>query len=88
MRAIGFTRRRLISVVMGETATLLLLGIGCGTACAVLAVLPHALINGLSPPVVEPLVILIGITLFGMLAGLAAVRQVSKMPLLESLRST
>ena len=88
MRAIGFSRRRLISVVMGETATLLILGIGCGTACAVLAVLPHALINGLDPPVVEPLVILIGITLFGMLAGLAAVRQVSKMPLLESLRST
>ena len=30
MRAIGFTRRRLASVVMGETAVLLLLGIGCG----------------------------------------------------------
>ena len=88
MRAIGFSRRRLGSVVMGETATLLILGIGCGAACAVLAVLPHAIINGLDPPVVEPLVILVGITLFGLLAGLAAVRRVSKMPLLESLRST
>lgn len=87
MRAIGFSRRRLVSVVMGETAILLLLGIGCGAVCAVLAVLPHALINGLDPPVVEPLVLLLGITLFGLCAGLAAVRGVSTMPLLESLRS-
>lgn len=88
MRAIGFSRRRLVSVVMGETATLLLLGIGCGAVCAVLAVLPHALINGLEPPVVEPLALLFGIALFGLCAGLAAVRRVSTMPLLESLRSS
>ncbi len=87
MRAIGFSRQRLTSVVMGETATLLLFGIGCGAVCAVLAVLPHALINGLEPPIVEPLVLLVGITLFGLCAGLAAVRRVSTMPLLESLRS-
>ncbi|MGI9468448.1 MAG: FtsX-like permease family protein [Rubripirellula sp.] len=87
MRAIGFSRQRLISVVMGETATLLLFGIGCGAVCAVVAVLPHALINGLEPPVVEPLLLLLGITLFGLCAGLAAVRRVSTMPLLESLRS-
>lgn len=87
MRAIGFSRKRLTSVVMGETATLLLLGIGCGALCAVLAVLPHSLINGLEPPIVEPLVLLVGIAFFGLLAGLAAVRRVSTMPLLESLRS-
>lgn len=87
MRAIGFSRHRLTSVVMGETVTLLLLGIGCGAVCAVVAVLPHALINGLEPPIVEPLVLLVGIGLFGLCAGLAAVRRVSTMPLLESLRS-
>jgi len=87
MRAIGFSRSRLVSVVIGETATLLLFGIGCGAICAVLAVLPHALINGLDPPVVEPLVLLLGIALFGLCAGLAAVRRVSTMPLLDALRS-
>lgn len=87
MRAIGFSRQSLTSVVMGETATLLLFGIGCGAICAVLAVLPHALINGLKPPILEPFILLIGITLFGLSAGLASVRRVSKMPLLESLRS-
>jgi ABC-type antimicrobial peptide transport system permease subunit len=87
MRAIGFTRKRLAGVVMSETASLLLMGIGCGAICAVLAVLPHAILNGLKPPIVEPLVIVFGIILFGMLAGLIAVRSVVRMPLLESLRS-
>ena len=87
MRAIGFSRRRLTSVVMGETAVLLFFGIGCGAVCAVLAVLPHALLNGLDPPIKESLVLLFGIMVFGLVAGLAAVRRVSTMPLLESLRS-
>ena len=87
MRAIGFTRKRLAGVVMSETASLLLTGIGCGAVCAVLAVLPHAILSGLKPPIVEPLAIVVGIILFGMLAGLIAVRSVARMPLLESLRS-
>ena len=87
MRAIGFTRRRLAAVVMVETASLLLMGIGCGATCAVLAVLPHAILSGLKPPLVEPLLIVLGIILFGMLAGLIAVRRVASMQLLESLRA-
>ena len=51
-----------------------------------LAVLPHAVINGLDPPVVEPLVLLLGIALFGLCAGLAAVRRVSTMHLMDALR--
>ena len=55
--------------------------------CAFLAVLPHAVISGLKPPIFEPLLIVIGIILFGLIAGLFAVRAVVRMPLLESLRS-
>jgi hypothetical protein len=87
MRAIGFTRRRLAAVVMTETASLLLMGIGCGVVCAVLAVFPHAIVSGLRPPIIEPLLIVLGIIMFGMLAGLIAVRRVTSMQLLESLRS-
>jgi hypothetical protein len=87
LRAVGFTRRRLAAVVIGETAALLLMGVGCGTCCAILAVLPHAMFSGLRPPLVEPIVLAVGIILFGMLAGLLAVRRVARMPLLESLRS-
>lgn len=87
MRAIGFTRQRLSMIVLGETALLLLMGIGCGAACAMIAILPYSLLSGLRPPVVGPLLIVAGIIVFGMIAGLVAVRRVGKMPLLESLRA-
>ncbi|KAA5538773.1 FtsX-like permease family protein [Roseiconus nitratireducens] len=88
MRAVGFTPRRLASLVMGETASLLLLGIGCGVTCAVIAVLPYAVASGITPPIVEPVLLLLGIVAFGLLAGLVAAGKVIRMPLLESLRGT
>ncbi|QDT13272.1 FtsX-like permease family protein [Planctomycetes bacterium K23_9] len=87
MRALGFSRHRLAMIVMGETTTLLLLGIGCGAICAVLAVLPYALLSGIAPPIAEPLVIVAGIIVFGMIAGLVAVTRVLRMPLMDSLRA-
>ncbi|TWU58837.1 FtsX-like permease family protein [Rubripirellula tenax] len=87
MRAIGFTRRRLATVVMGETAFLLLAGIGCGALCAIIAVVPYSYISGTELPIVEPVLIVVGIMVAGMLAGLVAVARVGRMPLLESLRS-
>ncbi len=87
MRAVGFTRGRLARLVMGENLVLLLLGIGCGVFTAVLAVLPYAWMTGNSVPIAEPLWILLGIFLFGMLAGLIAVWRVATLPLLESLRA-
>lgn len=86
LRAIGFTRGRLSAIVLRETSILLLVGIGCGAICAMLAVLPYGILSGINPPWIEPLLIVIGIVVFGLLAGLLAVRQVAKMPLLDSLR--
>ncbi|TWU35282.1 FtsX-like permease family protein [Novipirellula aureliae] len=86
MRAVGFTRRRLANMVMRETAVLLMIGIGCGSLCAILAVLPYGIVSGMNPPWAGPLIIVLGIMFFGMLSGLIAVRQVVRMPLLESLR--
>ncbi|WP_149495638.1 ABC transporter permease [Roseiconus lacunae] len=88
MRAIGFTRRRLALLVVGETASLLAMGIGCGVLCAVLAVLPYAWSQGTQPPVLEPLLLVLGIFLFGLVAGLVAAIQVARMRLLESLRGS
>ncbi len=87
MQAIGFTRRRLASVVLRETAALLIIGVGCGAVCAAIVVIPHAVLSGLKPPVLEPIGFVIAIIGFGLIAGLVAVRQVLKLPLLESLRS-
>lgn len=88
MRAIGFTQNRLSAMVIGETASLLLIGIGCGVLCAVIAVLPHALSKGTTPPIIEPVVLVIGIIVFGLIAGLVAAWKVVRMQLLESLRGT
>ena len=87
MRAIGFTRQRLAAVVLSETVALLLLGVGCGALCASVVVIPHALISGLQPPLLEPLAFVVAIIAFGFLAGLLVVRQVVRMPLLASLRA-
>lgn len=87
MRAVGFTRRRLAQLILGENLYLLVMGMGCGIVTAIFAVLPYSWITGNSIPLVEPLWILMGILVFGMLAGLIAVWRVTTLPLLESLRA-
>jgi ABC-type lipoprotein release transport system permease subunit len=87
MQSMGFTRLRLASVVMRETAALLVIGVGCGALCAAVVVIPHALLSGLKLPIVEPVGFVFAIIGFGLIAGLVAVRQVIRLPLLESLRA-
>lgn len=88
MRAIGFSRASLAKMVMQETLFLLVVGLGLGAACAVLAVLPYGWLSGLKPPIADALPIVAGILLFGCLAGLLAVVRVVRMPLLDSLRGS
>lgn len=88
MRAVGFTPRRLATLVMGETASLLLLGVGCGVFCAIVAVLPYTLTSGMSPPILEPVMLVGGILLIGLIAGVVAATKVVRLPLLDSLRGT
>lgn len=87
MRAIGFTRIRLAGIVLGENLFLLTTGIGCGIATAALAVGPYASLTDTDVPVWEPLLLLLVIFGFGLLAGLLAVLRVSTLPLVESLRA-
>lgn len=86
LRSVGFSIKNLSLIVFQETMLLLLLGVGLGLITATIAVLPHALIVGLEPPLLEPLYTSIAIVAFGLSTSILAVRKVSNLPLLDSLR--
>lgn len=86
LRSMGFPLRRLGALVVRETLLLLIFGVLIGLLCAILAVLPHALVAGINPPLMEPAMVSLGIVLIGLIASLVSVRQVVKLPLLDTLR--
>jgi putative ABC transport system permease protein len=87
MRATGFRRRTLAGLITLENAVLLGGGLACGVLAALVAVLPHLFGGGASIPWGGLTGTFVLVFAVGLLAGLAAVRSVLTMPLLESLRS-
>ncbi len=87
LQAVGFRRRRLAGVVFRENTVLLTVGLGVGTVCALVAILPYQVASGSDLPLVRWLGLLAGIWGLGLLAGLAAVLAVLRLPLLSSLRN-
>ena len=86
LRAVGFARQRIASLVMVEHLLLLLGGLGIGMVAALIAVLPHAWIGGARPPVGALSVVLILILGVGLSTGAVAVRRIVRTPVLEALR--
>jgi putative ABC transport system permease protein len=87
MRAVGFTQRRLAGLVIGETVSLLVLGIGCGLACALAGVIPIWIGGGVPADAWGPITSVLGILVFGIAVALVVAVGVLRMPLIESLRS-
>ena len=83
LQAAGFRRRRLALLVLTENATLLAIGLGIGTLCAMLAIVPHW---GASGGFIAPLTALAAVLVAGILSGLVAVRYVLRAPLMPALR--
>jgi hypothetical protein len=86
LRAVGFRRNQLAALVLLENAALLLLGLGMGMLAALVAVMPHYLDGNASIPWLSLFGTLGLVFIVGLLAGLAAVRQVLRVPLLAALR--
>jgi hypothetical protein len=86
LRAVGFGRNQLARLVLMENAVLLVLGLGSGILAALVAVMPHFLATNAKIPWLSLTGTLALVLLVGMLAGLAAARQVLKAPLLNALR--
>ncbi len=87
LRATGFRRRRLAQLVTLENAWLLIAGLGCGVAAAIVAILPHLFTGGAGMPWLSLAGLLVIVFLVGLAAGLLAVRAALRAPLLETLRA-
>lgn len=86
MRAAGFPRRRLASMVMWENVGLLAAGLLSGFAAAMVAVLPHVYLGGATLPLRDLLLMLGSVLVAGVLSSLASVRSTLRSPLLPALR--
>jgi hypothetical protein len=86
LRATGFRRRRLASLVLLEHTVLLVTGLAIGLAAALLAVLPQLSARTTSLPWPSLAGTLLAVLALGLAAGGLAVRAALRAPLLQSLR--
>jgi ABC-type antimicrobial peptide transport system permease subunit len=86
LRALGYRHTALGWLVLAENAFLLLLGLGAGTVCALVAVGPHLLGGGGSVPWPRLLGMLGAVLLTGLLTAAAALAVTLRAPLLPALR--
>ena len=87
LTAVGFTRASLQKLVLGEHAALLLLGLGLGTVCAVVAVLPAILAPARQLPWLSLSLTLGAVVLNGLLWTWLATRYAVRGDLLRALRN-
>ncbi len=86
LRATGFRRGRLATMVMLENAALLLGGLAIGIAAALVSILPQLAAGGATVPWVWLLGTLALVLIVGLAAGLTAVRSALGAPLIPALR--
>ncbi|HUF48398.1 MAG TPA: ABC transporter permease [Vicinamibacterales bacterium] len=84
--AAGYTGRDLQTVVLAENVTLISAGLGIGLVAAIVAIGPLLLERAGTPPLL-PLIWLVVVGATGLLASMAATRQLRRLPLVPSLRS-
>jgi ABC-type antimicrobial peptide transport system permease subunit len=87
LRAVGYQPAHLARMTLAENLFLLIAGLGTGTACALVAVLPTVLQRGGSPPILSVVLLLAAVAAAGIVASLAALRFIVQSPLLAALRS-
>jgi putative ABC transport system permease protein len=87
LRAVGYRPEDLRRMVIAENAFLLIAGTVIGTVCAFIAIAPAFFERGGHLPNPSLALLLLAVPVAGMAASLAAVRVVSRAPLLETLRA-
>jgi putative ABC transport system permease protein len=87
LRAVGYRTAHLTRLVLAENALLLVAGLATGVVCALVAVVPPALVRGGRVPYAAILGIAGAAAVTGVLVSRAAVAVLRRAPLLPSLRS-
>jgi putative ABC transport system permease protein len=86
LRAVGFNRRHVSTMMAGETAILLVTGLGAGVVCACIAIAPAWFGRG-SMPGRGLLALLVAILLVGLASALIATRAALRGDVLSALRA-
>ncbi|HET6423680.1 MAG TPA: FtsX-like permease family protein, partial [Planctomycetaceae bacterium] len=86
LRAVGFQPGQVASLVLSETALLLVWGLVTGTTAALLALGPHLMTTGADVPWGSGAALLIAIAVVGLLSAVAAVRTAVAVPIVTTLR--
>jgi len=87
LRAVGYRPVNLTAMVLAENLLLLLLGLGTGTICALIAITPALSQRGGNLPIWSLALLLAAIVATGTAASLAATAAALRSPLLAALRS-
>jgi ABC-type lipoprotein release transport system permease subunit len=87
LRAIGYRRQVLATVIVAENAVLMVMGLACGLVCALLAIAPALSARGGTFPAIAAILILAAVLAVGLAASVLAVTAALRSPLLASLRS-
>ena len=87
LRAVGYQRGQLATMVLAENTLLLACGLATGTICALLAIAPALIERGGKLPLGMMALMLIAVFVTGLVSSSMAVRAALRSPLLGSLRS-
>jgi ABC-type antimicrobial peptide transport system permease subunit len=86
--AVGYRRGHIFTIVMAETAFLLVAGLAAGTACALVAIAPAAMARGGRLPAGRDVwLLLLAILTIGLLSSVVAARATLRTRLLGALKS-
>jgi ABC-type antimicrobial peptide transport system permease subunit len=87
LTAVGFSRPRLLQLVLSEHAVLLAAGLGLGVLCAAVAVFPAWILSGTQPPAISLALTMTAVMLNGLAWTVVAARLALRGRLLEALRN-
>ena len=86
LRAVGYSRARVSSLLLAENSWLLLTGVAIGAGAAMAAVLPAWLGGQSIAEFTWPMTMLLIVVATGLLSGILAAAQAGRQPILKSLR--